>query len=86
MTCMPNICHYPGEITGYLLFVDDQHHCILGRSFMFSLKSWDRSVSIVAVQWAVDSRAQFLAVKVIFIFFRLSVPVLGPTQPLFRRY
>ena len=48
---------------------------------MFALKGWDKSVSIVAVQWAVDSRAQLLAVTVIFIFFRLSTLVLGPTQP-----
>jgi len=31
-------------------------------SFMFVMKSWDRSVSIVAVVWSVSSRAWFLAV------------------------
>jgi len=48
---------------------------------MFVLKSWDRSVSIVAMLWAGRSRARFLAVTVIFIFFRISTLVLGPTQP-----
>ena len=49
-------------------------------SFMFVLKSWKRSVSVVAMLWAAQSRAQFLAMTVISIF-RLSTLVLGPTQP-----
>ena len=48
---------------------------------MFVLKSRDRTVNTVAMLWAGQSRAQFLAVTVIFIFFRLSALVLGPTQP-----
>jgi len=48
---------------------------------MFVLKSWDMSVSIVAVLWVGRSRARFLAMTVIFIFFRMSTLVLGPTQP-----
>ena len=47
---------------------------------MFVLKSWNSSVNIVALLWAGQSRAQFLAVTLIFIF-RLSTLVLGPTQP-----
>jgi len=50
-------------------------------SFMFVLKSWKRSVSVVAMLWAAQSRAQFLAMTVISIFFRLSTLVLCPTQP-----
>ena len=50
-------------------------------SFMFVLKNWDRSVSIVAVRWAGQCRARFLVVTVIFIFFRMSTLILEPTQP-----
>jgi len=46
-------------------------------SFTFVLKSWNRSVSIVAVLCFVRSRARFLAVTMIFIFFRMSKLVLG---------
>jgi len=63
------------------VFVDDQYHCILEMSFMFILKNWDRSVSIAAMLWVGRPRAQFLAVTVIFMFFRLSTLVLVPTQP-----
>jgi len=47
---------------------------------MFILKNWDRSVSIAAMLWVGRSRAQFLAVTVIFMFFRLPTLVLVQTQ------
>jgi hypothetical protein len=65
----------------YRVFVGDQFDCILGTSFMFVLKSWYSSVSIVAILLAGRSRAQFLAVTVIFIFFRISPLFLGLSQP-----
>jgi hypothetical protein len=65
----------------YSVFVDGRYHFILGMSFMFILKNWDRSVSIAAVLRVGRSRARFLAVRVIFMFFRLSTLVLVPTQP-----
>jgi len=45
------------------------------------LKSWSRSVSIVAVLWVGRLRAPFLVVTVIFIFFRISTMFLGPKEP-----
>jgi len=54
MTHIPNIFHYCDEITRYFLMISIT---ILGMSFMFVLKSWDRTVSIVAMLWAVTSRA-----------------------------
>jgi hypothetical protein len=65
----------------YSVFVDDWYHFNLAMSFMFILKNWSRSVSIVAMLWVGRSRARFLAVTVIFMFFRLSTLVLVPTQP-----
>jgi len=78
MTHMPNIYHYSGEIEGNCWWSVSLY---LEMAFMFVLKSWDRSVSIVAMLWAGRSRARFLTVTVIFIFFRMSTLVLGPTQP-----
>ena len=50
-------------------------------SFMSVLKSWCSSDSIVDMLWFGRSRARLLTVTVIFIFFRKSTQVLGPTEP-----
>jgi hypothetical protein len=65
----------------YRVFVGDQYDCILGTFFKFVLKSWDRSVSIVAMLLAGRSRARFLAVTANFILFRLYALFLWTTYP-----